>query len=398
MCPGCSSRGVPWRQRAAQLPHSAPGGAARRVAERDARCLEDVRRAGSGGLRRQWSAARMPRLMPAPWSPSPATESRPPELRLRMQPPRRPSPRARLDDARGGIGGRTRPCRPRPIGGGAPWSEHRGVRGPCAPVLGPAPAGVTLERNPGVAMAPAESGSRSSVEPAQRQRAPRHVQGGHEFAHLGVDQLDALTGEPRPRPSRYSTNSSSYLVAPRPFKQDARPDRAVRPLRQQLVHEDVREPRRGHPVDQVDARLAVDAEARARSGPARPGTMARCGPGTCSRRTRRRTCGSGCWRVARCARPSARRIAPTCGRGRGAEHPEAACDAPAVLRPGRRGARDHVVGDQHDADVDALRTRLLRGEPEVHHIAAVVAEREQDAGAAIERPDGPIRLRRPTGW
>ena len=57
-----------------------------------------------------------------------------------------------------------------------------------------------------------------------------------------------------------------------------------------------------------------------------------------------------------------------------------------------RWRREHVVGDEHGAAVDAVGAQPLLGHAEVEHVAAVVAEGEEHTGAAVSRLGNPVRL------
>ena len=82
----------------------------------------------------------------------------------------------------------------------------------------------------------------------------------------------------------------------------------------------------------------------------------------------------------------AREVEAVLGRGaRTLEDREIACDAAPLGLFALRGAGD-VVGDCEVVRVDALAAQLGDGKPEVHHVAGVVAGRQQHARRHRARP------------
>jgi hypothetical protein len=75
----------------------------------------------------------------------------------------------------------------------------------------------------------------------------------------------------------------------------------------------------------------------------------------------------------------------------GLEDVEAAGDAPPAFRL-LRPRREHVVGHQHRPGVDSLGAQPAFGHPEVHDVAGVVAEGEEDPGTAIGGPGDAVGL------
>ena len=57
-----------------------------------------------------------------------------------------------------------------------------------------------------------------------------------------------------------------------------------------------------------------------------------------------------------------------------------------------RAGGEHIVGDQHRPRIDAFGAKPGLGHAEVHDVAAVVAEGEENAGAAIDRFRHPVAL------
>ena len=87
------------------------------------------------------------------------------------------------------------------------------------------------------------------------------------------------------------------------------------------------------------------------------------------------------WRVS--ASTSSRLIAARGRRPGALEHKEAARDAAPAIGFLRTGGK-HIVSHQHGAYIHALSAEPGFGHAEVHHVAAVVAEGEENAGAGID--------------
>ncbi|OEI67406.1 hypothetical protein Cus16_3005 [Curtobacterium sp. ER1/6] len=225
------------------------------------------------------------------------------------------------------------------------------------------------------------------VEPLQGQGAPAHVQARDDVADLGLDDLEAGGNEQGEHPAPQEEELLLRRVAEAvEHRRDPRAD-AVRTLVEEPVDEQGRERGRGEQWDVADARLAVDPETEpevpVRHAEQRP---LRAGQGAAGGRDADRP-GRG---VAASAGPLDLVDRCPCG-GRGAhglEHGEGPRDPASV--GGVRGRGD-VVGHGDDPGVDALGAEPLGREPEVHPVAGVVAEGQDDAASLVgcpgDRPD-----------
>ena len=238
--------------------------------------------------------ARLPRCMPIPWSPSPATESI------------RPS-----SSACSAITSAVRASRPattrRRLAGTRHWPAGSSSARPAAASASTRSRCATEpRRKAGVSAGAVQSRSSSSSSTEQRQRAPGHVEARAELADLGVDDLDAGGAE---QPVDAAVDDEQLLVL---HAAQAVEDRhhagaghvdARGHLVEQARDEQLGELVRGGHVGLVDAGLAVDAQPD-RHPPLRHGEQRlRLRRAGCSRRRRRRTTGCGRWRGAPPARP-----------------------------------------------------------------------------------------------